>query len=83
MTIYRDEPEEYLTRCSLEAYKAFQDYLNTRKQLGEEINSDSPLVRDLWAGERAGKGLIKYPKRLQDNGVRRFLEDARGLRFQI
>src|SRR5579863_3213369 len=76
LTVYRDEPEEYKTRCSLEAYNNFQEYLNIRKQLGEDVGPDSPLVRDLWEGERGGRGLIKYPKLLEDMGVSRLLQDA-------
>jgi hypothetical protein len=76
LTVYRDEPEEYKTRCSLEAYNGFQEYLNIRRQLGENVGPDSPLVRDLWEGERGGRGLIKYPKFLEDMGVSRLLQDA-------
>lgn len=75
LTVYRGEPEEYETRISLEAYNALTEYLEARKQLGEKLTGDSPLIRDLWSHDRTGKGLIQYPKRLKSTGVKRLLED--------
>ncbi len=76
LTVYRGEGEEYKTRISLEAFNALTEYLEARRQLGEKLTNDSPLIRDLWAGDRTGKGLIQYPKRLKSTGVKRLLEDA-------
>jgi hypothetical protein len=76
LTVYRGEPEEYQTRISLEAFNALNEYLDFRKQNGEKINAESPLIRDLWAGDRGGKGEVHLPRRLKSTGVKRILEDA-------
>lgn len=76
LTVYRNEPEEYPTRISLEAYNFWLRYFEERRQAGETITPESPLLRDLWAGDRAAKGLAKFPKKLASNGVKRLLEDA-------
>ena len=48
LTIYRGEPEEYVTLVSPEAVSAWQRYRESRERVGEKVGPDSPLVRDKW-----------------------------------
>jgi hypothetical protein len=76
--VYWDTPEEYTTRISLEAYNALMKYIEFRKQAGENITPESPLMRDSWVGggDKYAKGWVRIPKRLKGTGVKRLLEDA-------
>lgn len=76
LTVYRDEPEEYQTRISLEAFNSLNEYLDFRKSSGEKVGPTSPLIRNLWTGDRGRGGEIHIPKRLKSTGVKRMLEDA-------
>ncbi|HKG87160.1 MAG TPA: site-specific integrase [Nitrososphaeraceae archaeon] len=46
ITVYKNEPEEYITFCSSECAKAIDSYLEYRKRYGEIIKSYSPLIRE-------------------------------------
>jgi hypothetical protein len=48
ITIYRGEPEEYVTLISPEAVKAWRRYRVERELVGEKVTVDSPMVRDKW-----------------------------------
>ncbi len=48
ITIYRGEPEEYVTLVSPEAAEAWRRYRAERELVGEKVNPESPLVRDKW-----------------------------------
>lgn len=48
LTIYRGEPEEYVTLISPEAVAAWQRYREEREMVGEKVDAESPLVRDKW-----------------------------------
>jgi hypothetical protein len=78
LTVYRGEPEEYQTRISLEAYNELKSYLDLRRESGERITPETPLIRDLWmgGGDKHAKGEIHIPKRLRATSVKRLLEDA-------
>jgi len=76
LTVYRDEPEQYSTRVSLECYNFWLDYFRQRRRAKEPITADSPMLRDNWIWEEKGKGDPKNPKPLASNGVKSLLEDA-------
>jgi hypothetical protein len=48
LTIYKGEPEEYVTLVSPEAVEAWRRYREERELVGEKVTSESPLVRDKW-----------------------------------
>jgi integrase len=45
LTVYRGEPEEYITFVSMECIGDYRKYLEERRIAGETITPDSPLVR--------------------------------------
>lgn len=46
--IYADEPEEYYTFITPEAYFALKDWMEFRVSYGEKITEESWIMRDLW-----------------------------------
>lgn len=55
LTIYRGENEEYYTFISPECYNYLQEYRALRKQAGEKVEPDSPLIRDDWGDYKGAK----------------------------
>ncbi len=79
LTVYAGEPEEYITFVTPEANAKLQEYLKFRKEHGEKVTMDSPLVRDKWetTGTRGRpfKGEAVKPLPLRYRGVKRLFED--------
>jgi len=48
LVVYENEPDEYMTFITPEAYKVIQDYIQFRKLYGETVGPGSPLLRDLF-----------------------------------
>jgi len=46
LTIYENYNQEYITLCTPECSKAIDNYLDMRSAFGENINSDSFLIRE-------------------------------------
>ena len=80
LIIYADEPEEYYTFITPEAYFAFKDWMDFRVSYGEKITGDSWIMRDLWQTTNmnygARWGLATNPKKLQGIAVKRLLDRA-------
>jgi hypothetical protein len=55
LTIYRGEPEEYITFITTEAYNCLLEYRARREAAGEIITKDSPLIRDAWDSNKYRK----------------------------
>ena len=55
LTIYRGEPEEYITFITPEAYDCLLEYKARREAIGEVITKDSPLIRDAWDSNKYRK----------------------------
>ncbi|MDG6995290.1 MAG: hypothetical protein JRN52_05140 [Nitrososphaerota archaeon] len=55
LTIYRGEPEEYITFITPEAYNCLLEYKARRGAIGEVITKDSPLIRDAWDSNKYRK----------------------------
>jgi integrase len=81
LTVYADDPEQYTTLITPEAYMALKEYMDYRKENGEYIGPESWLMRDKWAF-KYGHG-ADDPKKLSIHGVKKILNRAlweRGLR---
>ena len=80
LLIYADEPEEYYTFITPEAYHAIKDWIDFRSSYGEIITEESWLMRDLWQTTNmnygAKWGLATNPKKLQSIAVKRLLDRA-------
>jgi hypothetical protein len=80
LIIYADEPEEYYTFITPEAYYALKNWMDFRASYGEKITGESWLMRDLWQTTNmnygARWGLATNPKRLQSIAVKRLLDRA-------
>jgi site-specific recombinase XerD len=48
LTVYENEPEEYITFLSPEGTSAIDSYIEARKSAGETISGQSPLIRDAF-----------------------------------
>ena len=78
--IYAGDSEEYYCFITSEAYTALKDWMNYRSKHGENITSDSWLMRDLWQTTEmnygAKFGVATYPKKLKSSGIKSLLERA-------
>jgi integrase len=61
--IYADEPEQYATFITPEAFQALEEWMETRKREGEKIFEDSWLMRKDWSQKGLGFGAAN-PKNL-------------------
>jgi hypothetical protein len=80
LVIYADEPEEYYTFMTPEAYSTLKDWMDFRASYGEKINSESWVMRDLWQTSNmnygAKWGLATHPRKLHSIAIKRILNRA-------
>jgi hypothetical protein len=78
--VYAGEPEEYYSFITPEAHQALREWIDFRASYGEEITSESLLMRDLWPTSdikyEAKRGLAKYPKPWKSHSIERTLSRA-------
>lgn len=80
LIVYYQEPEQYNTYITSEAYFSLKSYIDFRELHGEKISGESWLIRDQWQkiskthGHRIGQATM--PKKLDAEGVRRLIYDA-------
>lgn len=76
LLVYADEPEKYYTFTTPEAYNELKKWMDFRILQGEEVNGDSPLMRDLWQMSDvkygARWGLASNPKPLHIDGIKKY-----------
>ena len=80
LLIYPGDSEEYYCFITPEAYTALKDWMNYRSKHGENITSESWLMRDLWQTTEmnygAKFGVATHPKKLKSSGIKSLLERA-------
>lgn len=57
--VYKGFREEYKTYCSLECASAINSYLDFRRRYGEQITSESYLIRRQFNRRDGGRGTMK------------------------
>jgi integrase len=73
VTVYRGEPEQYVTFVTPEAYQLYSEYMDYRRVHGEEVAEGAPLIRDEFAVSRGRKGTASVVRRFPSNFVEREL----------
>jgi hypothetical protein len=85
--VYAEEEDEYFTFISLEALNQLSEWIKYRRDSGEVVTDDSWLMRNLWdVTTPNGTGLVKAPKQLKPDGIKRLMERAiwaQGLRKKL
>ncbi|MFI5405697.1 MAG: hypothetical protein ACHQ1D_04205 [Nitrososphaerales archaeon] len=85
ITVYEDEPEEYVAFCSSECKNfGILPYLQMRQRFGEVITKDSPLIREQF--DKKDQFAIAHSRRVKEPALARKLTDlaeATGIRTRI
>jgi hypothetical protein len=77
ITVYAGEYEEYFSFITPEAFQALQEWMDYRKQSGEEITGESWLMRTLWdTTTPAYNSKIDSNKKISQNAIRGLMERA-------
>lgn len=82
--VYRNEPEQYFTFITPEAYLALKEYIDFRSSHGENIDKNSWVMRNEFNVEETRGASL--PTRLQSSGLKRLMEralKAQGVRNQL
>jgi hypothetical protein len=78
--IYPGDQEEHYTFVTPEAFNALKEWMDFRAEYGEEITSESWLMRDLWQTSNmkygAKFGLATIPRPLKSSAIKRLIERA-------
>ena len=89
ITIYAGSDEMYTSFITKEAHQAIEEWIDYRKNSGEQITGESWLLRNLWdvtTPSGGPRGLITVPKKLKDTGVKSLMERAlraQGIRTKL
>lgn len=78
--IYANEPEEYFSFITVEAFNALKEWIDFRSSYGEKITEESWVMRDLWRTTNitygAKLGYAKSPMKFKSNGIRNLIAKA-------
>jgi hypothetical protein len=84
LVVYPNEPEEYFTFMTSEAYNAVKEWMDFRASFGEEITGESWILRNTWQKLKPRYshriGLAKYPKQFKSTGIKTLV--GRALQIQ-
>jgi hypothetical protein len=84
LIVYPNEPEQYFTFMTPEAYTAVKDWMDFRSSFGEEITDESWILRNTWQKVKPRYshriGLAKYPKQFKSTGIKTLV--GRALQIQ-
>jgi integrase len=85
VTVYENEPEEYITFCTSECKeKGIDPYLAMRERFGEVINDSSPLIREQF--DKRDQFSAEHPRHVKViaiAGKLSALAEAAGLRTRL
>jgi hypothetical protein len=81
LTVYAGDAEEYYSFMTPEAFYSLESYMNFRASLGEDIDGNSPLIRDILPESNAKQqhvigvnyGFATKPVRLGTEGIKKIL----------
>ena len=75
ISVYGGQEEEYFSFITPEAFNALKDWMAFRKAAGEDISSESPLMRDIFPF-KYGKSTAQNPRRLLTESVWKIIESG-------
>lgn len=87
--VYPGSDEQYYSFITPEAYETLMEWKNFRQINGEDVTSDSWILRNLWdvtTPSGGPRGLVSIPKKLKHTGVKSLIERAlrsQGIRTQL
>ena len=84
ITIYENQPEEYVVFSTSELKKEILSYLDMRRRYGEVITKTSPLIREQF--DRRDQFAISHPQRIKESALAQKLSElaeAAGLRIKV
>lgn len=80
LIVYPGDKEEYYTFMTSEAYVAVNNWMDFRRECGEEISGESWVMRDLWKMMNikygAKFGIAKKPIKFQSSGIKSLINRA-------
>jgi integrase len=78
--VYASEAEQYFGFISPESYHLIKDYIEFRRESGEKIDKDSPLIRNSWktidVNNKTKQGRVKNPERQTVGAIEKELARA-------
>jgi integrase len=82
VNIYAGEPKEYYCFITPEAYRSLNEWMEFRKNSGENISAESFLIRDIWSStdfdsfKNTTLGFVTHPQKLKSSGIKSLIERA-------
>jgi len=74
--IYRGEIEEYPDFITPECTRAIAEYVEFRRESGEKIKNESPVIRDLFTPDKGARGEPHLPRRFAQSSLKNLMQDA-------